>query len=105
MMNVSVGGGKSSRLVRIPNLAGKAGPKCQFCPDFHMVRFEDNLTLHVFFLILRCLSGEVRSRRGRPRVGSGRSWKEFFGPGTLHDGMGQKSGRNGTPLPQSRVSL
>jgi hypothetical protein len=67
--------------------------------------FEDNLTEHVFFLILRCLSGEFLSRRGRPPVGSGRSWKEFFSPGTLHDGMGPKSGRNGTPVPQSRVSL
>src|SRR5215471_15040168 len=29
----------------------------------------------------------------------------IFSPGTMHDGMGAKSGRNGTPVPQSRVSL
>ena len=34
------------------------------------------------------------------------SWKGIiFGPGTMQDGMGQKSGRNGAPAPQSRVSL
>src|SRR5256885_9073709 len=34
------------------------------------------------------------------------SWKGIiFGPGTMQDGMGRKSGRNGAPAPQSRVSL
>ena len=33
-------------------------------------------------------------------------WKgNIFGPGTKQDGMGLKSGRNGAPAPQSRVSL
>ena len=33
------------------------------------------------------------------------SWKEYLRSRNMQDGMGRKSGRNGAPAPQSRVSL
>ena len=65
------------------------------------IRFDTSGFLPYTLLFVRGSFAQAVARRGYLTRAVGR----IFTPGTLQDGLGAKSGRNGTPVPQSRVSL
>ena len=82
-------------------------PACQ--PEFPQgvflrllrIKFDTSRILPYTLLFVRGSFAQAVTRRGYLARAVGR----IFTPGTLQDGLGAKSGRNGTPVPQSRVSL